>query len=117
MRNEDCAITLGSDRVDFLLFAANDGAHPQFEIAYVLWGIAQLHLHLHLFCGAVKPCCILVQLPPEPYVGADNWTLFTYEVDRGRCFHTLLGDEIGANDGSAPADAHYTMDLCSASVD
>jgi len=54
-KDSEVTILVGSVRVYFLLFAhAHDPAHPQFEIADVLWDFAQLHLHLDLFlCSTV----------------------------------------------------------------
>ena len=101
---------LGSDGIKFLLFG-HDPAHPEFEITDVLWDISQLGPHLELFGMAVNFCCVLGELPSEANVGTGNRTSFAHEIDRGRCCHTQLGDEVGANDGGASTDAHDTMNL------
>lgn len=102
---------LGSERVDFLLFV-HSSTYPQLEIADVLRDFTQLHLHLGILLRpSVQPDSVLIQLPPEPYVGTDNRSSFTYEIDRGRSCHTLLRDEVRADDRGASANAHDTMDL------
>jgi len=52
---------------------------------------------------------VLVQLSLETNVGSNNRPFFTNELDRGLSRHSLLGDEVCADDCGASADAHNAM--------
>jgi len=102
-------MSLGSGRVDFLLFV-HDPTHPVLEVADILRDFAQLRLHLDLF---LRPTAyldgVLVQLLSEPNVWTDNGSFGAYEIDRGGSRHAGLCDEICADDGGASADSHYAV--------
>ena len=102
---------LGCERVNLFL-GCYDPTHPCPETTDVLLDFAQLPLHLDLFLRpAMHLDRVFVQLLPESQVGTDDWPFFAHKVNCSRPCQALLCDEVCADDGSASADAHDTVDL------
>ena len=108
-KNEES--TLGNGSVDFLLLGYS-AAHPEPKLAGILRDPTELHLRLHPFLRpAVHFFGVFVQLLSESYVGTYNRSFLANEIDRGLRRHTVLGDEICADDCGAPTDTHDTVNL------